>query len=66
MIIELEVQKDVEQNSAEEDAQLVEDEEQEKVTTPEHVIPKYVKLNHSADQIIGDKNARVQTRRKIR
>lgn len=57
VIIELEVQKDVEHNSADEDAQLIEveeDEEQEDVIAPEQVIPRYVRLNHSEDQIVGN------------
>jgi len=28
-------------------------------------VPRYVTLNHSEDQIIGDKNKGVQTRRRI-
>lgn len=69
MFIELDVQKDVEQNSAVEESQLVEDEEDEEheeVIAPEQVIPRYVRLNHPENQIIGDKNIGVQTRRKIR
>lgn len=68
MFIEPDVQKDVEQNSADEDVQPVdeEEEEQEEVVASEPVIPRYVRLNHSEDQIIGDKNVGVQTRRKIR
>lgn len=57
VIIEPEVQKDVEHNSADEDAQPIEveeDEEQEEVIAPEQVIPRYVRLNHSEDQIVGN------------
>lgn len=46
VIIEVEVQKDVEQNSADEDAQPVEDEEDE---AQEEVIPRCVRLNHFED-----------------
>lgn len=73
MFIEPKVQKTDERNIAEIGAQPVnakrdkEDEENEaRSIAPELIIPRYVRLNHSEEQIIGDKNAGVQTRRKIR
>lgn len=70
MIIEPTIEIDAEQNSVEDSAQPVdeedEDDEQEETSIPELVIPRYVNLNHFADQIIGDKNVGVQTRRKIK
>lgn len=70
VIIEPNIQIDAEQNKKEDIAQPVdeedEDEEQEETSIEKSVIPRYVKLNHLAYQIIGDKNIGVQTRRKIR
>ncbi|GLJ12937.1 hypothetical protein SUGI_0200990 [Cryptomeria japonica] len=47
-------------NSEEEDNEEAEPEDND------HVIPRYVRLNHSPEQIIGDKDADVLTRRRIR
>lgn len=53
MIIELEIQIDVEKNIVEDTAQPVdeedEDDEQEETSILEPFIPRYVKLNHSID-----------------
>lgn len=38
---------------------------EEKEKTPKKDLVKYVQRNHSEDQIIGDKNEGVQTRRRI-
>lgn len=43
-----------------------EDSEEEKPEDHDHIIPRYVRLNQNPDQIIGDKDAGVLTRRRIR
>lgn len=72
VFIEPEVQKTNEQNVAEIGAQPINvesDEEHEeheaRRKTPKPVIPRYVRLNHSKEQIIGHKHVGVQPRRKM-
>lgn len=42
------------------------EDEEEKQKESVKTIPRYVKLNHDPKQIIGDKDARILTRRKVR
>ncbi|GLJ51111.1 hypothetical protein SUGI_1088080 [Cryptomeria japonica] len=43
-----------------------EESEEEESENQDQVIPRYVRLNHNPDQIIGDKDAGVLTRRRLR
>lgn len=73
MIIEPEAKNNEQPANAELGAQLMSDDSEEEDEEPDEedaelaqALLRYVRLNHSEEQIIGDKNAGVQTRRKLR